>query len=167
MSRPKDRLDEIMKAYSLPTLLQFSIALGLKTPSSVLAIRREDPEKFNKTMIDRVLIAFPELNPEWLKTGQGKMFSPNKKPRDIHVEMLQKNKGGHNVQNNFALSGSEKIIDPDGRVSIEPIMPHVKSGDAAEMREEFEQLRRECMEWKARYETLRELYQELLSIVKK
>lgn len=163
MKRPKDRLQDVINEYGLRSIARLSRELGLKTASSVWDIMTKDPEQFNLPMKARLLASFPHLNPDWVKSGEGEMFLGGYSPR-------QDIRGGHhnrNVQNNIQTSGYEKIIKPDGTVSIEPTGPQTGiTKGAAEIMSENEMLRRENAELKGELKAKNEMIEQLLATIK-
>ena len=151
MEKPKERLQKVIDEYGLRSVARLAHELGLKTASSVWDLFKKDPEQFNLPMIQRLQSSFPGLNPEWIKTGEGEMFVAGFSPR-------QDIRGGHhnrNSQYNFHMRGNEKIIKPDGTVSIEPTGPQTETGEyAANLEREVETLRRENAEKDRRIATL-------------
>lgn len=163
MKRPKDRLQDVINEYGLRSIARLSRELGLKTASSVWDIITKDPEQFNLPMTARLLASFPQLNPDWVKSGEGEMFLGGYSPR-------QDIRGGHhnrNVQNNIHTTGYEKIIKPVGTVSIEPTGPQTGiTKGAAEIMSENEMLRRENAELKGELKAKNEMIEQLLATIK-
>lgn len=163
MTRPKERLQNIIDEYGLRSVARLARDLGLLTSSSIWDIFKKDPDQFSLVMIHRLKNNFPELNPDWVKTGSGEMFIGGFSPR-------QDNRGGHhnrNVQNNIHTSGHEKIINPDGTVSIEPTGPQAGTGNSAtDLKRENDALRRENAELRGELKAKSEMIEQLLATIK-
>lgn len=139
MERPVARLRRIMKEYGI-SQHRLSQELGFRSPSSLSRIISMDPDQFDSSILYRIAARFPELNERWLSDGEGEML---KKGRTFAP--VQSNRGSHhNVMNNIQAFGSQKIISPDGQVSIEPVQPR----GVAEILAEIDMLRRENAELK-------------------
>lgn len=165
MSTPKERLLQIMDEYSL-TANRLAGLMGLKSSSSIYRYTgNSDLKEFDTTIFHRLTTTFPELNPKWLESGEGSMLREGQSfnPR-------QDIRGGHhnrNVQNNIQTSGYEKIIKPDGTVSIEPTGPQTGiTKGAAEIMSENEMLRRENAELKGELKAKNEMIEQLLATIK-
>lgn len=162
MERPVARLRRIMKEYGI-SQHRLSQELGFRSPSSLSRIISMDPDQFDSSILYRIAARFPELNERWLSDGEGEML---KKGRAFAP--VQSNRGSHhNVMNNIQAFGSQKIISPDGQVSIEPIMPQAQAEAVAELRRENEALRNENAELKGELKATRELYKQLLEVFKR
>lgn len=167
--RPKDRLDMIVKIFHIRSKNELSRVIGLQTPSSVFDVMSKDPDKFSNPMAERLLDAFPELNPDWVRTGRGDMLLDGAEPRNVHLEMRQSIRGGHHNQTsqyNFSLSGNEKIIKPGGEIQIEPTTSLSETQSVAKLKRELETLRRENAELKGELKAKNELISMLLPLAK-
>lgn len=151
MDRPKDRIKKILIEYQLSGKALVSI-LGLRSSSSLSNILSENPDELNTSMTHRILENLPDLEPKWVKTGEGDMFREGVNisqlvGRNVIRQGHHSIQGNRNVLNQIHTSGYEKIIGPDGTVSIEPTRPQTETGEyAANLEREVEALRRENAE---------------------
>lgn len=150
MTRPKYRLEKIIEEYRLRSKAELARALGLTTPASVWDILSRNPDVFNNIMLKRLISAFPELDPQWIKTGEGEMFQKGMSPRNIHFEMKQKSRED-------SLYGSLKDGSTQGRLDE----------NVTELMREVDLLRRENAELRGELKATRELYKQLLKEFKR
>ena len=84
-------------------------------------------ENTRRSTIDKISNIYPQLNVNWLLTGEGNMI--NERNNSSIIDSNNNNRGiiqnSHGNINNGNISislperGQQKIIDPDGRVTIE------------------------------------------------
>lgn len=74
----------------------------------------------------RICGIYTDISPEWLLTGEGEMLRPSTVSTRDNLNISGGNKGNirqGDVNNNISISlpekGTQKIIDPDGTVTIE------------------------------------------------
>lgn len=97
----------------------FSAAIGLNNNVTITRIINEHRSPSRSTC-EKIVSAFPKYKLEWLLYGEGEMLSNNS-------GIIRNNNKGNiyrgDVNNNISISlperGQQKIIDPDGRVTIE------------------------------------------------
>ena len=85
-------------------------------------------------MFANILNAFPFISLEWLITGEGEMLRNSTVSTRDNLNISGGNKGNirqGDVNNNISISlpekGTQKIIDPDGKVTIEDISSGVQN----------------------------------------
>lgn len=77
-------------------------------------------KSISSSVVEKILRIYSELNPLWVLTGEGEML----RPATISTrDNLNISGGNKDVNNNISISlpekGTQKIIDPDGTVTIE------------------------------------------------
>lgn len=107
------RLQEFIQFKKL-TNKDFEIKAGLAN-----AAAKQIGENSRATTFDRIAIAFPELNINWLKNGEGEMLNQNFTP--IHqIQVRQNNNRNSNLFGyvNIAIpeKGKQKILNSEGIV---------------------------------------------------
>ncbi len=86
------RVVQIIK-YNNLNISSFEDRISVSNNSIGTAIRRK--ASFKSNVLNKILIAFPEIDPTWLLTGKGDMLLPNHmslKEPNIHYQALKMNK---------------------------------------------------------------------------
>ena len=114
MSRPKERIKKILAEYQISGKVLTAL-LGLRSSSSLSNIISGDPDELNLSITQRILEALPDLEPEWVKSGQGAMFKEGVNIRQLVgrnvIERGNHNiQGSYNVQNMFIQQGTKKLL---------------------------------------------------------
>lgn len=104
------RLEAILNYYGI-NAKSLSEKCGYGRPQGIYDVQNGKTKEISTTMANKILSVFPELNRVWLLTGEGNMIN-------------ERNNSHGNINNgNISISlperGQQKIIDPDGRVTIE------------------------------------------------
>ena len=86
MSNYSERLSRILAQNSL-TLAGFCEKVGLNSTTTISKIVSENRKPSSKT-IGRIINAFPEINYEWLTTGQGNMIKGDNLNKEINEDDL-------------------------------------------------------------------------------
>ncbi|WP_306557741.1 hypothetical protein [Barnesiella intestinihominis] len=83
-------------------------------------------KSISSSVVEKILRIYSELNPLWVLTGEGEMLRPATISTRDNLNISGGNKGNirqGDVNNNISISlpekGTQKIIDPDGTVTIE------------------------------------------------
>ena len=74
MDSLSDRIDKIL-SYSRLSIPKLATRIGAKTPQSLREILKGNTKNLSYEMSEKILLAFPELNREWLLTGEGEMLN--------------------------------------------------------------------------------------------
>lgn len=79
-------------------------------------------KSISSSVVEKILRIYSELNPLWVLTGEGEMLRPATISTRDNLNISGGNSQG-DVNNNISISlpekGTQKIIDPDGTVTIE------------------------------------------------
>ena len=86
MSNYSERLSRILAQNSL-TLAAFCQKVGLNSTTTISKIVSENRKPSSKT-IGRIINAFPEINYQWLTTGQGNMIKGDNLNKEINEDDL-------------------------------------------------------------------------------
>lgn len=73
MSHPSERLESLIGKLNLNTR-SFAIELGYSRADSIYAIFKRN-SKISNTLLNKISNRFPQVNKDWLLTGQGTMFN--------------------------------------------------------------------------------------------
>lgn len=84
----EDINSRILKVYESSGLNKGSFANKLEISQAVLTHISTGRNKAGLEIINSILINYPEINPDWLITGKGKMFRENEKNKDLIKEKL-------------------------------------------------------------------------------
>lgn len=82
-------------------------------------------KSISSSVVEKILRIYSELNPLWVLTGEGEMLRPATISTRDNLNISGGNKGNirqGDVNNNISSlpeKGTQKIIDPDGTVTIE------------------------------------------------
>ena len=70
--------------------------------------------------VENVLRAYPQLNRNWLLTGEGEMLNPTYSNNKVTMngDKNVSNIGGQHVSISLPESGTQKIINPDGSIEV-------------------------------------------------
>ena len=120
------RLEAILNYYGI-NAKSLSEKCGYGRPQGIYDVQNGKTKEISTTMANKILSVFPELNRVWLLTGEGNMI--NERNNSSIIDSNNNNRGiiqnSHGNINNGNISislperGQQKIIDPDGRVTIE------------------------------------------------
>ena len=105
----KQRIDEILK-YSGKNISEFSRYAGFKTPQAIRELLKGNTKSISESAQIKILAAFPEINPDWLLTGEGEMLVKPYKVDEIEIPSKEE------------LNLIETEIKA-GRVSFVPLIP--------------------------------------------
>ena len=86
----KDRIAAVRNHTGL-NISQFSHRVGFKTPQTIRELESGRTRSLSYEVLNKILHCYPEINGDWLKTGEGEMLNPKK-------EFNQSNSGGNNQQ---------------------------------------------------------------------
>lgn len=140
-----DRLTKITKAMKI-SLRKFEERTGI-SKGSLASNKSRGYKELGQKNIERILSTFPVINPDYLLLGNGEMFNGPLTAEIIFGQITNRDGSHHNIVNQIHTSGKEKIIKPDGTVSIEPTQPQrAMEEHAAKIEEDNEALRRENAE---------------------
>lgn len=89
----------------------FSAAIGLNNNVTITRIINEHRSPSRSTC-EKIVSAFPKYKLEWLLYGEGEMLSNNK-------GNIYRGDFNNNISISLPEKGTQKIIDPDGKVTIE------------------------------------------------
>jgi len=137
MYNNRDRIKKILAIKSI-TLQDFCKKIGLNSTTTIAKIISEDRKPSSKT-IGRIMKAYPDINYDWLVTGEGSIkgesaeepihteltetamqiiavLSENEKFRHeyenkVHKNILQKFTEMHEGMYNFAHTGTSKVVE--------------------------------------------------------
>ncbi len=120
------RLEAILNYYGI-NAKSLSEKCGYGRPQGIYDVQNGKTKEISTTMANKILSVFPELNRVWLLTGEGNMI--NERNNSSIIDSNNNNRGiiqnSHGNINNGNISislpekGTQKIIDPDGTVTIE------------------------------------------------
>lgn len=120
------RLEAILNYYGI-NAKSLSEKCGYGRPQGIYDVQNGKTKEISTTMANKILSVFPELNRVWLLTGEGNMI--NERNNSSIIDSNNNNRGiiqnSHGNINNGNISislperGQQKIIDPDGKVTIE------------------------------------------------
>lgn len=107
-----ERIEELLK-YSGKNVSEFSRFVGFKTPQAVRELIKGNTKSLSDDAKSKLLIAFPNLNKEWLLNGMGQMIAtPQTKPSLIDIKDVEDSFNDSNVLNKFL----EIIRDKDKQI---------------------------------------------------
>lgn len=140
------RIRKIIKTLKISDR-KFAETTGLpQTTISSLFKRGNEP---NTSIVLAIVKAYPNLNTEWLITGEGSMFKdpkhsnifgPIRGDRNMTGNKIQGNvEFGNNINVSLPETGTQKIIKPDG--SVELISADSSNLELENAKKEIEELR--------------------------
>lgn len=137
-----DRLDSILRAMKI-SQSRFEKRTGI-AKGTLASNKSRGYKEIGQKNMERILSTYPVINPDYLLLGNGEMFNGPLTAEIIFGQVTNRDGSHHNIVNQIHTSGKEKIIRPDGTVSIEPTQPQDAMGEhAAKLKEDNEALRRE------------------------
>ncbi len=70
--------------YSHKSIPQLAAAVGFKTPQTIRSLLKGDTKTISDAVVLKLTSYYPEINKEWLLTGEGEMLKPKEgiAPRD-------------------------------------------------------------------------------------
>jgi hypothetical protein len=87
MGTVTSRLSELIEIEGI-SVIQFEKKIGCGVDSIGKAIRNNTT--IGDKLLQKVFSAYPEINPDWLMTGKGKMLRSEKKDASENTEFLRK-----------------------------------------------------------------------------
>ncbi len=84
----QERILELVK-YSKLSIPKFAEKVGFKTPQAVRELLCGNTKTLSEAAQHKIMLAFPELNEDWLTEGEGDMFKP--------ANQSAGNVSGHNI----------------------------------------------------------------------
>lgn len=81
-----ERIKKILEIKNL-RVAEFSRRIGLKSSNTIHLIIKENRKPSSKT-INRILVAFPKINEEWLRWGVGEMYPIAMKHESITAKQV-------------------------------------------------------------------------------
>lgn len=78
----KDRIASFV-TYSGKNLSELSRYAGFKTPQALRELMAGNTKTLSDAALQKITTAYPEINPDWLCTGEGEMLKPNGKDAEI------------------------------------------------------------------------------------
>ncbi len=76
MTTAKERIEQILYHYALNPR-ELAMELGYERPQIFYDICSGKTQKISKTLAQRLMANFSELNPEWVRRGEGPMLEPD------------------------------------------------------------------------------------------
>jgi len=84
----QERIQKIVE-YSHLSIPKFAERVGFKTPQAVRELLSGNTKTLSEAAQHKIMLAFPELNENWLTDGEGDMFKPaSQSAGNVH---------GHNI----------------------------------------------------------------------
>lgn len=123
--RKIDRFDKYM---SFKGLNDNKVTIDLGLSVGTIGKSRKEGRDLSDRVIEQILNFYNDLDKVWLMTGEGEMLRYNS-------GIIRNNNKGNiyrgDINNNISISlperGQQKIIDPDGKVTIEDISSGVQN----------------------------------------
>ena len=109
VQRLLEMLNALKKERRILTQAEFGGALGMK-PAQISEILNGKRPLTDKT-INRILVKFPDINPEWLKDGEGEMKRIIVRAGNVHVSGHHNEVNGVKKVNGVQNQYSEDIVD--------------------------------------------------------
>ncbi|MDE7402758.1 MAG: hypothetical protein K2M87_05040 [Muribaculaceae bacterium] len=72
----KERIAALLK-YSQKNISEFSRFVGFRTPQAVRELIKGNTKSLSEIAYSKIISAFPEINQDWLLTGEGEMLRSN------------------------------------------------------------------------------------------
>ena len=81
--------------------------------------------------VESVLRAYPQLNRNWLLTGDGEMLNPTYSNNRVTINGNENvsNIGGQHISISLPEKGTQKIINPDGTVEVQSMGKGIDNSD--------------------------------------
>lgn len=89
----QERIQKLVD-YSTLSIPKFAKKVGFKTPQAVRELISGNTKSLSEAAQHKIILAFPEINEEWLTKGEGEMI---KQPTQSAGNILGKNVVGVNV----------------------------------------------------------------------
>lgn len=106
-----DRISLIVE-YSGKNLSEFSRLVGFKTPQTVRELIKGNTKRVSDSVESKILSAFPQINREWLLTGEGEMLRDLAESKEPELEPeISYTEGVPYFDEDFML-GFEEIMGP-------------------------------------------------------
>ncbi len=84
----QERIQELVN-HSKLSIPKFAEKVGFKTPQAVRELLSGNTKTLSEAAQHKIMMAFPELNEDWLTGGEGEMFK--------HASQSAGNVSGHNI----------------------------------------------------------------------
>lgn len=79
------RIEAIVK-YSGLTIPKFADYVGFKTPQTVRELIKGNTKTLSDAVRFKIASAYPQINPDWLLSGEGEMLKPKSELMEVHEE---------------------------------------------------------------------------------
>lgn len=103
--------------YSHKSIPQLAAAVGFKTPQTIRSLLKGDTKTISDAVVLKLTSYYPEINKEWLLTGEGEMLKPTEgvAPRDaVPLEDVSRQGNTDNTLDRL-LTMMERLIEQGDR----------------------------------------------------
>ena len=103
--------------YSHKSIPQLAAAVGFKTPQTIRSLLKRDTKTISDGVVLKLTSYYPEINKEWLLTGEGEMLKPTEgvAPRDaVPLEDVSRQGNTDNTLDRL-LTMMERLIEQGDR----------------------------------------------------